>query len=251
MDQNVLHRASMEDTHCVSDGFVHSHTSFFAVYDGHGGREASTYCENNLHKICLNLVEADKCDLRSPDAVQELWIKTFASTDEKLKDAVPASQGSTAVTCIITGEGEERQIHCANVGDSRAILCRDGKAVRLSVDHHVTADEEEVKRVESLGATIQNGRVNGSIVLTRALGDHYLKTYLINKPHVFHSKITPEDKFLVLACDGIFDVYEDQEVVDFVLKNFEKESTYISKRLVQNAKREGSTDNLTAIVIKF
>lgn len=89
------------------------------------------------------------------------------------------------------------------MGDARIVLCRNGKALRLSYDHK-GSDENEGKRIAGAGGLILNNRVNGVLAVTRALGDAYMKDLVTGHPYTTETVIQPEmDEFLVLACDGV------------------------------------------------
>ena len=97
----------------------------------------------------------------------------------------------------------QRLLYTANVGDARIVLCRNGKALRLSYDHK-GSDENEGKRVANAGGLILNNRVNGVLAVTRALGDSYMKDLVTGHPYTTETVIQPEqDEFLILACDGV------------------------------------------------
>lgn len=97
----------------------------------------------------------------------------------------------------------QRVLYTANVGDARVILCRNGKALRLSYDHK-GSDDNEGKRIASAGGLILNNRVNGVLAVTRALGDAYLKDLVTGHPYTTETLIQPEtDEFMILACDGV------------------------------------------------
>jgi serine/threonine protein phosphatase PrpC len=125
------------------------------------------------------------------------------------------------VSCVITVDNNgKRMLHTANAGDSRAILCRGGKGIRLTVDHKPTLPEE-TKRIKAAGGVVTpNKRVNGTLAVSRALGDHFLKAgsqvptvddrFIIQDvdivtavPHTDHIELTSEDTHLILACDGV------------------------------------------------
>jgi len=74
---------------------------------------------------------------------------------------------------------------------------------------------------------------------------------LIAEPSLKEIPLEEEDQFLVLACDGLFDVMVHQEVVDFVLERFERnlDTTQSSKELVEAAYEKGSTDNITVLIV--
>lgn len=143
----------------------------------------------------------------------------------------PVTADSTGCTAVCVLKTEEEFI-CANAGDSRAVLCRRGKAINLSHDHKPNQRSEQ-RRIESAGGTVQEimsgprvvYRVNGSLSLSRAIGDHNFKTrndlppeqqVICATPDVRHFRIMPDDEFVVLACDGIWDVKSSQQVCDFI-----------------------------------
>jgi protein phosphatase PTC1 len=97
----------------------------------------------------------------------------------------------------------QRVLYTANVGDARIVLCRNGKALRLSYDHK-GSDENEGKRIANAGGLILNNRVNGVLAVTRALGDSYLKDLVTGHPYTTETVVQPDqDEFLILACDGV------------------------------------------------
>lgn len=97
----------------------------------------------------------------------------------------------------------QRVLYTANVGDARIVLCRNGKALRLSYDHK-GSDDNEGKRIANAGGLILNNRVNGVLAVTRALGDTYLKDLVTGHPYTTETVVQPDqDEFLILACDGV------------------------------------------------
>jgi len=134
--------------------------------------------------------------------------------------------GCTAVVAVIVKD----EIVCANAGDSRCVFSRNGRAVAMSRDHKPN-DHDEAMRIHKAGGFVTDGRVNGSLNLSRALGDMEYKqrTDLSPKEHavtafpeVFSCKLHKDDDFVILACDGIWDVMTNQEAVDFVRERIGK-----------------------------
>uniref|UniRef100_T1H1I2 protein-serine/threonine phosphatase n=1 Tax=Megaselia scalaris TaxID=36166 RepID=T1H1I2_MEGSC len=130
--------------------------------------------------------------------------------------------GSTAVTVII----KNNKLYCANAGDSRAIACINGEVEVLSLDHKPNNDIES-KRISEAGGWVEFNRVNGNLALSRALGDFIFKKNSKKKaeeqivtayPDVEVREITDDWDFLVLACDGIWDVLSNEEVIQFCRK---------------------------------
>ncbi|KAI9867872.1 MAG: Protein phosphatase 2C 1 [Trichoglossum hirsutum] len=143
----------------------------------------------------------------------------------------------------------QRVLYTANVGDARIVLCRNGKALRLSYDHK-GSDENEGKRVANAGGLILNNRVNGVLAVTRALGDAYMKDLVTGHPYTTETVIQPEvDEFIILACDGLWDVCSDQEAVDLIRHNHDPQNA--SKALVDHALARFSTDNLSCMIVRF
>ncbi|CAI7646616.1 unnamed protein product [Penicillium pancosmium] len=143
----------------------------------------------------------------------------------------------------------QRVLYTANVGDARIVLCRNGKALRLSYDHK-GSDENEGKRITNAGGLILNNRVNGVLAVTRALGDTYLKDLVTGHPYTTETVIQPDaDEFIILACDGLWDVCSDQEAVDLI-RNVQ-DAQHASKILVDHALARFSTDNLSCMVIRL
>jgi len=188
-----------------------------------------------------------------------------AGSDEVGKDS-----GTTAVVALMKGD----KLYVANAGDSRCVLCRGGKSLDLSVDHK-PEDDIERKRIENAGAKIEgDGRVNGGLNLSRAIGDHAYKTNkdmlpeeqaITALPDITEHTITKEDTFMVLACDGIWNVMESEEVIEFVHSRLsaQPESTEELKLskiceelfencLAPNTENDGTgCDNMTCCIVKF
>lgn len=129
------------------------------------------------------------------------------------------SAGCTAV-CAVVRDGT---LYVANAGDSRCVLSNNGQAVAMSHDHKPT-DTEEYARITKAGGFVADGRVNGSLNLSRALGDLEYKTnhdlgpeeqMVTALPEVRCVQLEEGHEFLILACDGIWDVLSNQEAVDF------------------------------------
>jgi len=173
----------------------------------------------------------------------------YSKCDTTMKETVPYP-GSCAVTAFISKCGDKKLLHVANVGDSRAVLNRNGVAERLSLDHKCTNQQEADRILAIPGAFIKEERVNGLIAVTRAFGDHNMKSgadYLLIEPHCISVELLPTDKFLILACDGVWDVMSDQDAIEFI-KGLPDAAT-MAKTLVINSLKQGSKDNLSVIVV--
>lgn len=119
------------------------------------------------------------------------------------KAGPPASSPFSVIPKFQDMASRQRVLYTANVGDARIVLCRNGKALRLSYDHK-GSDENEGKRISNAGGLILNNRVNGVLAVTRALGDAYMKDLVTGHPYTTETVIQPDiDEFLILACDGV------------------------------------------------
>jgi len=186
-----------------------------------------------------------------PERVLEILKKNYLETDNRMKSSsVPPHHGCTSVTCLIVRKDGTGDVFAANAGDARAVLCRDGKAIRMT-EEHKASEEVEAKRIQEAGGFIVNGRVNGQIVITRSLGDHLMKDFIIGDPYVSHQKLTEKDNALIVACDGLWDVVEDQAACDFIAQYPNASADELSKRLLVKALQDGSTDNLSVCVVKL
>ena len=145
----------------------------------------------------------------APLAAQAL--KNVENENANTADGAGERKGSTveeAIQEVKQKATRQRVLYTANVGDARIVLCRNGKALRLSYDHK-GADENEGRRISKAGGLILNNRVNGVLAVTRALGDSYLKDLVTGHPYTTETVIQPDqDEFLILACDGVSRSYQ-------------------------------------------
>jgi serine/threonine protein phosphatase PrpC len=153
--------------------------------------------------------------------VQRALKKSFVDLDELYHNtlgSISIKCGSTCVMVLIVGA----HIFCANVGDSRAVLSRKGTAVNLSYDHKASRPDE-VARINKNDGIIEFSRVGGRLAVTRAFGDFEFKyqidsskggikirkNLVISEPEVRMYTFDPsEDEFIVLASDGLFDMFK-------------------------------------------
>lgn len=235
-------------------------TAFYAIFDGHGGPGAAAFMKNNALRFFFKdaeLPQASDIDKKFLHDLESCLRRSFLLADGALADehsAVDSYCGTTALTALILG----RNLVVANAGDCRAVLCRKGIAVQLSQDHRPTCQVER-KRVENLGGTIECGYLNGELAVTRALGDWYMKlpfgsaSPLIAEPEVQWSVLGEDDEFLIIGCDGIWDVISNQEAINLVRRalRVHDDPQQCAEELVKQALRQDTCDNVTAIVVCF
>lgn len=256
-DRNAAHRRMMEDAHDFQLQLGGDESvSFFGVYDGHGGKTAALFCQANLSKIAAeHFKDLTGEDWTNEDKMRTVMDTIYKNCDQTLAATVP-SAGACVVTAAIKLLDGKRHLFVANAGDSRALLSQDGTAKRLTVDHKPSNCPEDVARLATLtppGFVDKDDRVNGVIAVTRAMGDHHMKRagYMLVDPHFFTTVLSDTDDYLILACDGVWDVIEDQAAVDIIRNSEHADVTAKSKALLVAAKKGGSTDNLTVMTIKL
>ncbi|CAL1713092.1 unnamed protein product [Somion occarium] len=211
-------RITMEDAHTVDLDFDGDGNTFFAVYDGHGGAAVAHYAGQYVHR---KLLQDDAYRQNAyPDALKHAFLGTDADMRQDpafLRD----TSGCTAVAALVTNDG---RIFVANAGDSRSVISVKGEAKPLSYDHKPVNDSER-SRIVQAGGYVEFGRVNGNLALARALGDFEYKKnqslgpeaqIITSNPEIIEHRITKEDEFFVIACDGIWDCLTSQQVVDAV-----------------------------------
>jgi len=142
------------------------------------------------------------------------------------------------------------ELYIANVGDSRAVISSRGIATRVTTDHKPDLPAER-ERIEKLGGWVKNGAITGSITVSRSLGDFSYKPFIICDPDVFgpFRYLDDEYQFLILACDGLWDVVTDQEAVEIALSAKTPEEAAVKLR--DKAFNNKSRDNISVLVIFF
>lgn len=271
---NAKKRSTMEDCHRIVPDLLESLQnvntqnksnlglfSYFGVYDGHGGRQIVDFLDETLERnIGLELLQPDDADIK------ERLMRAFLITDMQSRQNDITVSGATAVCALIKNDTNlGRCLYVANVGDSRAVLIsqkgnkeekcikNDGYfATRLSYDHRAE-DEDEQKRIKEAGGFITRQRVLGILAVSRSFGDHGMKDFVTANPYITETflKERGSTPFLILACDGVWDVMSDQEAGDLILEKYKEIGQFedAAKLLVQTAIEKGSADNVTALVI--
>lgn len=251
-------RPTMEDAHHIE---ITGDYAFFGLYDGHGGAEVAKYAAQNLHYLCkLDL----PCDNNFPESQKNALIEGFDNINKLIANQYPDGGGSTAVVAIV----KCGYLFIAHVGDSRAVWAKnDGSLIGRTLDHNPmqkpdeNTSNTEYERVikhnskSNSGGTIQMNRLvpkgenvqSASLAVSRALGDEpYKSCGLIATPDIVTYKLTDQDKYLILACDGVWDVFTNQDAINAIKG---KVITDSAATLRTQAFNKGSTDNISAIVV--
>lgn len=221
-------RVEMEDAHTAVVGLPHglADWSFFAVYDGHAGSRVANYCSAHLLEHILSGGADFSSESSSIEGVKDGIRSGFLNIDEYMRSFSDLRQGldrsgSTAVCVLLS----PTHLYFINCGDSRAVLSRDSQ-VGFSTQDHKPCNPREKERIQKAGGSVMIQRVNGSLAVSRALGDYDYKCVdgkgpteqLVSpEPEVcVLERVAEGDEFVVLACDGIWDVMSNEELCDFV-----------------------------------
>ncbi|KAM3868966.1 protein phosphatase 1E [Diretmus argenteus] len=246
-------RRKMEDKHVIIPDFNtlfniqdQEDQAYFAVFDGHGGVDAAIYAANHLH---VNLFHQESF---SQDPAEALC-RAFKVTDERFVQKAAREHlrcGTTGVVTFLRG----KTLYVAWLGDSQVMLVRKGQAVELMKPHKPDREDEK-QRIEALGGCViwfGTWRVNGSLSVSRAIGDSEHKPYICGDADHSIFPLDDSEDYLILACDGFWDTVTPDEAVkvvsDHLLEN-SGDTTMVAHKLVASARDAGSSDNITVIVV--
>ncbi|KAL8251984.1 hypothetical protein R6Q59_035677 [Mikania micrantha] len=238
-------RATMEDFFDVKTCKIDGQTvCLFGIFDGcHGGSRAAEYLKQNLFK---NLIMHREFMTNTKIALSETYQQTDSDFLESEKDNF-RDDGSTASTAVLVGN----RLYVANVGDSRTIISKAGKAIPLSEDHKPNRSDER-ERIENAGGVVMwagTWRVGGVLAMSRAFGNRMLKQFVVAEPDIQEQELCEEFELLVLASDGLWDVVPNDDAVSLAQREEEPEEA--AKKLIETAFSCGSADNITCIVVKL
>ncbi|MBA43187.1 MAG: hypothetical protein CMF62_04150 [Magnetococcales bacterium] len=215
--------------------------SWFGLYDGHSGSESSKMAKYNL----LSLV-----NFEGPGSLIDKVILGFLKFNEVmyLQTKEKNTSGTTANVILTIKD----YFICFNLGDTRSLLIKNNGYVIMSKDQKPNNPEEE-KIIKLGGGKVKNNRINGTLGTGRAFGNFKLEEMISSLPEYKICKRSKKDLFLIIACDGLWDVLNNDEVYEIIIKECENnvETKIISEKLVDLALERGSTDNITIILIKI
>jgi protein phosphatase 1L len=228
----------------------------FGVFDGHNGSDAAKYVQRHLfHNLLMNL---------DSDNIHIAITRAYQQTDRNLRRLQVNnfwSSGSTACTAVLLRE----RLIIANVGDSRAVICKGGNAVALSTDHKPNRADER-QRIEEAGGVLMcdhtwivgdlvtlpktNIWVTCAAQLSRAFGDSKFKPHkVIADTEIEEDTIEEGVDFRVLATAGPWNVVSNQEAVSMVQSI--PDAKEAARFLIEEAFGRGSNDNITCVVVRF
>ncbi|XP_042491346.1 probable protein phosphatase 2C 25 [Macadamia integrifolia] len=222
--------------------------AFFGVFDGHGGARAAEFAAENLDKNIM-----DELTRRGENEIEDAIKSGYLTTDsEFLKEDLRG--GTCCVTALIT----KGALVVSNAGDCRAVMSRGGIAEALTSDHRPSRLDEK-ERIEALGGYVDSchgvWRLQGSLAVSRGIGDRSLKQWVTAEPETKVLKINSECEFLILASDGLWDKVGNQEAVDMVrllsIGTDKPELMSACRKLAELSVMRGSADDVSVMVIQF
>ena len=242
------------------------------VFDGHCGHECAEFLAERLPAALGEMGEAagelggGTGVRKDPSgALREALLRAdlaFRAEVGESEECDAASSGSTALlAAVLEGGGGRPRVVLANVGDSRAVACSSGIARDLTVDHSPEAPAE-LARIRAAGGFVEDGYVNGQLNVARALGNWALDIKrgeedapgpLTAEPDVLDHAVEEGEEFMLLASDGLWEVFTSQSAVDFAREHLRSHNDPrgCSEALIGEALRRGTTDNVSVVVLCF
>lgn len=238
---------------------------FFAVFDGHAGAIAAKMCSTRLIENILGQeefkgIQEDEYDL---EVLKKVIKRSFLSMDRILMEELSDKSGTTCTSLLIT----KKHFIFINCGDSCGFLSRskdNSSNVHFSTLDHKPTNPEERQRIQSAGGVVLTQRINGSLAVSRALGDFDYKgddnlaetAQLVSaEPDVTAvERNAAADQFICLACDGIFDVFLNEELADYInsqLKVRGDDLEQLCSDVIDTSLHKGSRDNMSIILLVF
>lgn len=241
-------REAMEDRYSAKLNILgHPKQAMFGIYDGHGGAKAAEFAATNLDKNVID--EVEKMGGQDIEAAVK---RGYLMTDSEF-----LKEGSHGGSCCVTALIRKGELVVSNAGDCRAVISRGGVGVALTSDHRPSREDEK-SRIVALGGYVDCSRggvwrINGSLAVSRGIGDEHLKQWVTAEPETKVLAIEPDFEFLILASDGLWDKVSNQEAVDVVRANGEGigklEALAVCKKLAELSVSRGSLDDISVMLI--
>ena len=254
-DKNEIYKEEMEDKgKCILNFKENPKNILITLFDGHGGDFVSKYLQEYFDKYfkknITNLTQNE---------IEKSFKKTFLEIDNSIKEK-SLNVGSTGTILLITQDNNKKIIYGANIGDTRCTLFNEKNIERLTFEHRVE-DSKEKERIINSGGILKEGRVNGTLMLSRVFGDFELKKVGVKcDPYLFKKEINSDIKnqFLILASDGLWDIIDEWEIKHYISDICsENEGTgqsitkLICDKLVNESMHAGGWDNISVFTIKL
>lgn len=210
---------------------------------------AARFVKANIQRVLTEQLQ------QHSDISEALRSCYFRLDEEFLKTEGRDSSGTTAVCALV--QHSTKRLWVANAGDSRCVLSSGDDAIAMSLDHKPDRPDE-TERIRKAGGFVMHKRVMGGLAVSRAIGDCDFKSegllLVTAEPDVKEHSITHVDSYLLLACDGLFDVMQNDAACRFIKREFKNGKTSaqaacaIGTHAVKNLH---SQDNVSVLIIRF
>ncbi|XP_072346027.1 protein phosphatase 1A-like [Scyliorhinus torazame] len=256
-------RVEMEDAHtavpCLPPAL--GTWSFFAVYDGHGGSRVARYCSEHLLRQVRSNWDFSGGGQASVEKVKGGIRAGFLQIDSRMQRAWRFSSWGCSGSTVVAVTVSPTHVYFINCGDSRAVLRRAGGTHFYTEDHKPFLPREQ-DRIRRAGGTVTLQRVNGSLAVSRALGDFNFKAaewrsqteQLVSpEPEVYEIERSDKDQFIILACDGIWDIISNEDLCQFVSSRLQLTDSLedVCSQVIHVCLYKGSRDNMSVVLICF
>ncbi|MBA3815229.1 MAG: protein serine/threonine phosphatase 2C family protein [Parachlamydiaceae bacterium] len=253
-------RPQMEDYHIATQltfsikSLIYS-IPLYGIFDGHGGVACARYLAKNLARYLKLHLETALTLTNSIDeedvAIFNVLKLAFVDLGANYRKFYRGEGGSTANIAIIF----KNQLWVANVGDTRAILVASGKVIALSEDAKPGLEKYR-KGVETRHSTVIDvdgvPRVGGNLATARAVGHSETHSGVNPRSKIIKyplNQLTEGKNYLIIACDGLWDVASSIEVAKTVQKISHLSPEEIASFLARKAFEAESSDNLSVLVV--
>jgi len=249
------HLTDLSDFQVPNSKCTSGYHALYAVFDGHGNDSVAKACVQYLPKIL------SKC-LEGFDNIEEALNECIISLDATILKNVESSNKAGAVTVIALIDTKQKKMWVVNVGDSRCIMIsqRETNNVEaLSKEHR--PESEELDRIKKAGGFVgPRGYVMNVLAMTRVIGDGDVKqvnpNVIISTPDILYRQLTIYDKYLILGCDGLWDVLSNEDVENYLLQHIVSKPDITLKEICSNLttdaiKKYKSMDNVSVIIVKL
>jgi serine/threonine protein phosphatase PrpC len=276
-EELVVRNLSMMDEGPINSQYAP--IDLFIICDGHGGSQVAKFVVPQLQKFFCNK------SLVYP--LKDTYIHSiFNHIQQKLKshpNNIADECGSTALVLIRYIFNKKKCIQVINLGDCRAVLARSGFAIPLSKDHKPEWTDEKIRIRNINKAYGTNEKIYfdeeawriGNLSVSRSFGDLDNVPYVTHIPEIFNYCLHAiDDEFIIMACDGLWDVIRNEEAINFVRDHLRNNYLYtynilnqypppdhkginkkseenIARKLAEYAKAKDSTDNISILIIIF
>jgi serine/threonine protein phosphatase PrpC len=221
-------RIEMQDALVISHG---RKISVYGVIDGHGGAVAS-------HVIAHYLLMAfRKVGVSKFDDIHAVF-----NYLEQMLFHLKVADGAVIGLAVFQGS----RLGVAHLGDVRVLMVQADGEVRALTKDHKASDREEINRVKENGSFVIHGRVDGMLAVSRTMGDFLIRGVL-RKAELSVVELDRNCYRVVIACDGVWDVLDNQTVAKFVMK---EPDVHRAAALIKHiAVSHSSADNISVVVV--